>query len=75
MFLPFYFGQFKLVSLIMQAFHFRVAEILFLSTIPVGFGTQLMETKNLSVMVHILVPRTSDLWKSGSTDIEPANQW
>jgi len=55
----------------MQAFHFRVAVFPFISTIRVGFGTQLMETTKRSPTINILVPRTYG--KVGYTDIEPAN--
>ena len=40
----------------MQAFHFRVAVFPFISTIRVGFGTQLMETTKQSPTINILFP-------------------
>ena len=47
----------------MQAFHFRVVVFPFISTIRVGFGTQLMETTKQSPTINISV--SQDLWKVG----------
>jgi hypothetical protein len=47
----------------MQAIHFRVAVFPFISTIRIGFGTQLMETTKQSPTINISV--SQDLWKVG----------
>jgi len=67
--MPFCFEQFNLASLTTQA----VAVFPFISTIHVGFGTQLMETTKQTPTINILFPgpteklgiRTSSLQTQG----------